>query len=496
MASLKKKIILSFSASLAIFLIFVSVIIFSGLNIAFKGWYRASEARYASSIARTLEKFYSRSDNFSVAGIKKALEQHLGERFSLIVFSPDGNIILSHNIKRNRIPPGMMMPPAQRWPGGNTYLPGGPGMNRRDGPGMMMPDAHMEMMPDFFKALTPVILEGRTAAYIWVKSSRFETEDGLNRRLLQAVFLTLFIGITLSVVAAILSTSLISGRITKEASAVSGGLEKLAAGSRDVEFPDGSSNEIATISKSALILQERLSGEERARKQWTQDIAHDLRTPTTAIKAQLEAMADGVLKPDSKRLEMLLAEVGRLEHLVEDMNRLTNIESPEAALVLSDISSGELADVLRERFAVQAKEKGVTLQIENDDFIIRCDVNLLTRALSNLAQNSIQYSPEGAKIRISISRSGSSAVISVENPGEIPEKEIKRIFDRLYRGEFSRSTRGSGLGLTIAKAAVEKHGGVITAENTKKGRNRIVRFSIIIPASAENQSGRKISADI
>ena len=142
MASLKKKIILSFSASLGIFLIFVSLIIFSGLNIAIKGWYRASEARYSSSIARTLEKFYSRSDDSSAQGIRKALEQYLGERFSLIVFSPDGNIILSHNIKRNRIPPGMMMPPPQMGPGG-------PGMNRRDGPGMMM-------MPEFFKALTPV----------------------------------------------------------------------------------------------------------------------------------------------------------------------------------------------------------------------------------------------------------------------------------------------------------------------------------------------------
>ncbi|MCP5513994.1 MAG: HAMP domain-containing histidine kinase [Spirochaetales bacterium] len=472
MASLKKKIILSFSASLGIFLIFVSLIIFSGLNIAIKGWYRASEARYSSSIARTLEKFYSRSDDFSAQGIREALEQYLGERFSLIVFSPDGNIILSHNIKRNRIPPGMMMPPPQMGPGG-------PGMNRRDGPGMMM--------PDFFKALTPVILQGRTAAYIWVKSARFETEDNLNRRLLQAVFLTLFIGITLSVGAAILSTSLISGKITKEASAVSGGLEKLAAGSRDVQFPDGSSNEIATISKSALILQERLSGEERARKQWTQDIAHDLRTPTTAIKAQLEAMADGVLKPDRRRLEMLLAEVGRLEHLIEDMNRLTNIESPEASLAFSDISSGELADVLRERFAAGAKEKGINLQIENDDFIIRCDINLLTRALSNLVQNSIQYSQEGAKIRISISRSGSSAVISVENPGEIPENEIKRIFDRLYRGEFSRSTRGSGLGLTIAKAAVEKHGGAIAAENTGNAGERSVRFTVIIPSSPANR---------
>ncbi|MDX9800495.1 MAG: HAMP domain-containing sensor histidine kinase, partial [Spirochaetia bacterium] len=467
-------------------LIFVSIIIFSGLNIALKGWYRASESRYSSSIVKTLEKLYSQSDYFSVSDMREALDQFLGERFSLVVFSPDGEIILSHNLKRNRIPPGMMMaPPPQIRPDRNPFSSGRQGMNRKEGSGMMPPGMHMEMMPDFFSTLTPVVAGGRTAAFVWVKSARFETEDSLNRRLLQAVFFTLFIGITLSVGAAILSTSFISGRITKEASAVSGGLEKLAAGSRDVLFPEGSSNEITTISKSALILQERLSGEERARKQWTQDIAHDLRTPTTAIKAQIEAMADGVLTPDRKRLEMLLSEVERLENLIEDMNRLTSIESPEASLTFSEISAEKLAIMLRERFAVKAKETGVDLQIDNDDFTIRCDINLLTRALSNLVQNSIQYSihdsSKEALIRISISKSDREAVISVENPGEIPENEIKRIFDRLYRGEFSRSARGSGLGLTIAKAAIEKHGGTITAGNIQKDKESIVRFTVRIP---------------
>ena len=75
----------------------------------------------------------------------------------------------------------------------------------------------------------------------------------------------------------------------------------------------------------------------------------------------------------------------------------------------------------------------------------------------------------------------------MENPGEIPENEIKRIFDRLYRGEFSRSTRGSGLGLTIAKAAVEKHGGAIAAENTGNAGERSVRFTVIIPSSPANR---------
>ncbi len=98
---------------------------------------------------------------------------------------------------------------------------------------------------------------------------------------------------------------------------------------RTVVFPDKGSEEILSISKSASILQKELVHDEERRKQWAQDIAHDLRTPITAVKAQIEAVKDGVFKPDTERFTKLLKELGRLETLVEDMNSLSKIESSQ-----------------------------------------------------------------------------------------------------------------------------------------------------------------------
>lgn len=485
MASLKKRIILSFIASLAIFLVFVSAIIVSGLNIALKGWYRASEARYSSAVVKSLEKLYSAPEMPGENDIRKSLEAHLKENFSLIVFSPDGRIIFSHNVTRPPFPPRMMggyqgrMQPQPPEPGGFP----GPGRRNMEMTGnqMMMP----EMMDDLLRSLAPVRAGGRTLAFVWTRSSRFETGDTLNRQLLKSIVLVLLLGITASMGAAVLSTLLISGKVTREATAVSSGLENLASGKRDVLFPESSSNEIASISRSALVLQEKLIKEEEVRKQWTQDIAHDLRTPVAAIKAQLEAMIDGVLKPDSERLIKLLAEAGRLEALVEDINRLTNIESPGSVLDVSSVASGEIASILHERFGMLAHERGIRLSMVHGNFRIRCDAQLLTRALSNLVHNSIQYSPDKSEVKMTLENRGNDAFVTVENQGQIPESEIPRIFDRLYRGNFGRSSKGSGLGLTIARAAVEKHGGTIIAGNIESSGSRLVRFTVTLPGAAE-----------
>ncbi len=484
MASLKKRIILSFSASLGIFLFFVSIIIFSGLNLALKGWYKASEARYAFSVIKTLEKQYSKNTNPSDEDIIKAVEQHLDDKFSLLVISENGRIIVAHNMKKPPLPPPPFLETGRLKREENQQS--GMGMGRRGMENMMSSGMRPEMMPEFFRSMTPVVVNGKNVSFVWVKAALFETADSLNRQLIRSVLFTLLLGITASVAAAIFSTSLISGKITKEASSVSKGLEKMASGSRNVVFQESRLTEISSISTSALILQEKLAKEEEARKQWTQDIAHDLRTPTTAIKAQLEAMIDGVLKPEKERLEKLLAETNRLENLVEDINRLTKIESPEAQLSYSEISSQELADIIRERFTMQAEEKKIKLEIESESFNLSCDINLIIRAVSNLVQNSIQYSKPGSPVNVKFFRENGCSVISVENPGSIPENEIERIFDRLFRGEYSRSSKGSGLGLTIAKAAVEKHNGRIIAENRIRGKEETVCFTVTIPSGKGN----------
>ncbi|MCL2792915.1 MAG: HAMP domain-containing histidine kinase [Spirochaetaceae bacterium] len=472
MVSLRKRVILSFAISLGIFLIFVSVIIFSGLNAALKGWYQASEERYAASITRAVEKLYESSNGTHVSddALIRAIEQYLNDRFHLLLISPDRGIIFSHNIEKPYIPLRSFQRYERR---GNRHS------EERS------PEREERMGRRFLNELltwaTPIIINGEPKVFIWVQSIQFTDGDTINQRLVRNVIIILLLGIISSIAVAMIFTSIISGKITKEASIVSAGLEKIALGSRDVVFKESSLNEISSIGKSASILQETLDREEKARKQWTQDITHDLRTPVTAIKVQLEAMADGVLTPEKTRLEKLLTELNRLEILVEDVDRLTKIESEEITLSYADITSNDLIAILEERFGFQAQEKKIKLIATVDPFTINCDINNLTRALSNLVQNSIQYNSAGqdSEVNIRFYKEDNLAIFTIENKGNIPENEAEKIFDRLYRGEFGRSTKGSGLGLTIAKAAIEKHGGSISTYNKKDS----VVFVIKIPVN-------------
>lgn len=492
--SLKSKIMGSFAISFFIFLLFVSVIIFSCFNIAVQGWYRASESKYVSSVIIALDILFFDNKTPTYQDIESTVKPLLKERFSLLVVTPQGEPIINHapssdmkreaqwiinKIKENPIDEtlrcGMQTVKQQRPHSPRSHLP-----------------------HELRRFITPIVTEdGKIALFVTANAVRFGISEKSNRKVLKYPLIILFAGLIISISVAILFTFIISDKIAKDAKNVSQGLKKMATGSRNVSFGESYSNEISSIRESALILQEKLLKEETATKQWTQDIAHDLRTPITALKAQLEAMIDGVLKPDKQRMEKLLSEINRLESLTEDVNRLTKIESPETKPNISEISSGELADMIKERFSIAAEEKGIQLEINQDDFLLNCDTNYIIRAISNLVQNSIIHSfASSAESKILVflkqSKDGTSAEIGTENNGHIPDEELDKIFDRLYRGEFARSSAGSGLGLTIAKAAIVKQGGTIKAENISAadGSADKVRFTIKLPLStgADNYS--------
>ena len=474
MGSLRKRIIFSFAISLGIFLIFVFAIILSGLNATLKGWYRASEERYSAPIIRALERLYENSNekNISDDEIIKAAGLYLNDRFSLLIISIDRGIIFSHNITKPYLPLHSFPQHSRR---GKQFIESDNDRSHEYRGEM----GRKRFFNDLLRWATPILKNNEPQIFIWVQSIQFTEGDTINQHLVKNVLVILFLGIISSIAVAMVFTSVISGKITKEASNVSAGLEKVASGRRDVVFKESSLNEISSIGKSASILQSTLDREEKARKQWTQDIAHDLRTPVTAIKAQLEAMIDGILVPEKPRLEKLLTELNRLEILVEDINNLTKIESDEIKLSYEKINSNDLVDILKERFSFQAEEKRIRLITETDIFPINCDINNLTRALSNLVQNSIQYSPSDNEVNIRFYKENDLAVFTIENKGNIPENETEKIFDRLYRGEFARTTKGSGLGLTIARAVIEKHGGTIKVYNKKE---RVV-FAANIPVN-------------
>ena len=245
-------------------------------------------------------------------------------------------------------------------------------------------------------------------------------------------------------------------------------------------------NEFDRILDSVKKLKNRLLHEETLRRQWMQDISHDLRTPLTAVKMQVEGMNDRVLEATVERFAALYSELTIIEKLVWNLQDLSRFESPEMKIALTDVNAWKFADDVSARFALLAEKKKIKFNVEKkcaEDFDFKADPLLLMRCVSNLLQNVFQYTAEGGEVTLCTEKLEEDRVkISVLNTGAISGEDIPHVFDRLYRGDRSRSTAGSGLGLSIAQAIAILHGGKIEVQNATNERGeKCVCFAVLLP---------------
>jgi two-component system, OmpR family, sensor histidine kinase BaeS len=232
--------------------------------------------------------------------------------------------------------------------------------------------------------------------------------------------------------------------------------------------------ELKDISTDLADVSITLYNQKKYKQEWMRDLAHDLRTPLSGLRSQLEAMIDGVLETTPERLKRNLMEISRLDELVLSMNELAAIESKQS-IEKQLIEPEALVTRLLMPFEVAIKEKSITVTTRTAPEKIRGDEQLLLRGIGNILANAVQYSEEKSTIWISVS----SPVIEIANNGpDILEGQKERIFNRLYRGESARSTPGSGLGLSITKEIVNLHGGSIRVESLEP---RGVRFIVSLP---------------
>lgn len=218
-----------------------------------------------------------------------------------------------------------------------------------------------------------------------------------------------------------------------------------------------------------------LTAADHSRRQLLADVSHELRTPLTAIRGYLETLSMPELDLDaarrSKYLSIALEESDRLERIVGDLLDVARLDAGALQLELTDVSVTDLFRRVAERHEKDAEAKGVAIRTTVDDHadLIRGDAGRLEQALQNLAANALRHAVTGGFIELTSSRSSEGIVIAVRDSGEgIAEEHLGRVFDRFYKGDSARGGggRGSGLGLSIVKAIVERHGGRVTARST------------------------------
>jgi len=204
---------------------------------------------------------------------------------------------------------------------------------------------------------------------------------------------------------------------------------------------------------------------ERYRKEFLGNVSHELKTPIFNIQGFISTLLDGGLYDESinkKYLERADKSIDRLISIVDDLNSISSIESGELELEISDFDISKLIIEIVEQQEYKAESRNVKIEIEDIDksIIVKADRRLLSQVLVNLIVNSINYGKENGKTIISMQEKDDKVIINVKDNGiGIKEKDIKRLFERFYRVDKSRSKEigGTGLGLSIVKHILEAH---------------------------------------
>lgn len=264
---------------------------------------------------------------------------------------------------------------------------------------------------------------------------------------------------------------LLARTITRPVGELTAAARRMAKGELAQTVDVHTRDEVGELADAFNQMSQDLAQADRTRRQMTADIAHELRNPLTVMGGYLEAMRSGDLQPTQARLQSVFEEIQNLELLVEDLRTLSLADAGALSLDRQPLAPRELLNRVASRYAQQAAKKQVTLSVEAaaDLPVIQADEARMMQVLSNLVSNALRHTPSNGKVRLSAYGSGKNVRFLVADTGEgISPEDLPRVFDRFYRADRSRQAGDGelGLGLAIAKAFVQAHGGRISVEST------------------------------
>lgn len=280
-------------------------------------------------------------------------------------------------------------------------------------------------------------------------------------------------------VLAVLIGSLVAWRIAetvlRPVRATTDSARQIARGDISRRIPVTGHDEISRLALTFNEMLDELDHALETQRRFVDDAGHELRTPITIVRGQLELLDDDP-EERARTLELVEDELDRMQRIVNDLLTLAKAQRPDF-LTLEPVDLESLTDdVARKAEALGPRtwRRGATAR-----GIVVADRQRLTQALIQLAQNAVQHTKEGDRIELSASLFGSEARLSVRDEGEgIAPADLGRIFDRFARGGVRRSSEGAGLGLAIVKAIADAHGGRVEVDSEPGAGTS---FTIVVP---------------
>lgn len=251
---------------------------------------------------------------------------------------------------------------------------------------------------------------------------------------------------------------------------------RLGEGDTRVRMTETGRGPFSPIASSFNQMAERIEEEDIRRRRLLADLGHEMRTPLTVIRGQIEAVLDGLHTPDS--LTNVVDEVALMERLLEDLRVLTLTEAGRLQLHPEPVDVGALVTDVVASFSVAHANAGISVDIDVGEGLEEIDVDphRLHQVAANLVSNATNQMPHGGKLAVAVSQLETETKIMVSDTGPgIPEERLDQIFERFTKGGDST---GTGLGLSIARDLVNAHGGTLTAENLPSTG---ARFTVRVP---------------
>lgn len=456
--------------------VFSAVLIMQwNINRGFLKFINSVEQSGISRLAGKLEEFYSSEQKWDVLRNDPSRWNRLVVASIQEVGPPDGRHLPDIPPPEERIPAG---PPPNHIPG-EHHGPMPPRMSHNFDQRIYLLDGDMKVLIKQAEvtvgtALTPLKYQGRIVGYLGLMPRQI-ISDAPQQRFLREQKLAL--GLTAGVVvllAAALSL-LLARRLVKPIQELTHATHQLAAGSYAVRVSATSHDELGLLARDFNVLALTLEQGELTRRQWVADISHELRTPLSILRGEIEAIQDGIRQPTTEKINSLHSEVMHLVRLVDDLYQLSLSDVGALKYRKSEL---DLASVLEETvmsFRTDFLSKDISLELKIPEYggvSFFGDSERLHQLFSNLLDNSLKYTDSGGRLQIMLRADNSKVTIDFNDSApNVPEAELDRLFERLYRVESSRNrlTGGGGLGLAICRNIVTAHNGTITAQASPMG---------------------------
>ncbi|HEX6234162.1 MAG TPA: ATP-binding protein, partial [Jiangellaceae bacterium] len=278
----------------------------------------------------------------------------------------------------------------------------------------------------------------------------------------------LVIGAAVTGLVALLLGAGVARRATAPARALTAAARTFESGDRTARVPADRADEFGEMAQAFNRMADTVVAEDRLRRDFAADVAHELRTPLMILRGEIEALQDGVTEPTPAALASLREETLRLGRLVDDLETLARADAAGFSLQRVPTSLDAVVREVAAEYAPIFAERGIDLQtVADEDVVADVDPVRIRQVVTNLLSNAAKFTPDGGRARVGVEREAGSAVIAVWNSGPgIAVADLPHVFDRFYRGQRATAS-GSGIGLTVVSDLVTAHGGSVDVASSE-----------------------------